>query len=70
MSTIRPKCLRKSATRIGLLTSAMMKIKGSDRLRPRLSVREHFPYVSMEVLLTAVSERESGVHRRLAEVGG
>ena len=42
MSPRRPKCLSKSAPRIGFLTSAMTKIQGSKRLRPRLSVRERF----------------------------
>ena len=51
MSTIRPNCLRKSASRIGFLTSAIMIIQGSDHLRPRMSVRERFPLVHVAVLL-------------------
>ena len=43
MSTRRPKCLRKSAPRIGFCTSVMMKIQGSERLSWRLRVREHLP---------------------------
>ena len=51
-------------------TSAMMKIHGSDRLSPRLSVSEHFPYVVMGVSFTAMSVSLSGERRRSAVEGG
>ena len=51
-------------------TSAMTKIQGSDRLSPRLRVRDRWPYVRMDVLFTAVSARESGERRRSAGAGG
>ena len=70
MSTVRPKCLRKSAPKMGFWTSAMMKIHGSDRLRPRLRVRDRFPYVRIGVSLTAMSVSGSGEHRRSVWVGG
>ena len=57
MLTVSSKCARKSAPRIDFCTSAMMKIHGSERRRPRLSVRESCPYVRMGVLLTACSVR-------------
>ena len=55
---------------MGFLTSAMTKIHGRERLRPRLRVRERFPYVRMAVLLTAERVRGSGERRRSAGVGG
>ena len=46
MSTSNPKCLKKSAPRMGFCTSAMMKIQGSDRRTPRLRrVNDLLPYV-------------------------
>ena len=57
MSTVSPKCARKSAPRISFCKSAIMKIHGSERRRPRLSVRERCPYVRMGVLFTACSVR-------------
>ena len=67
MSTSSPKCLRKSAPRIGFCTSVMMKIQGSDRLSLRLRVSDFFLYVWIGVSFTAmrVSER-----RRSAGEGG
>ena len=48
----------------------MMKIHGSERLRPRLRVRERCPYVRMGELLTATSVRGSRVRVRSAVLGG
>ena len=48
----------------------MMKIHGSDRLSPRLSVRDRFPYVRMGVSFTAMRVSLSGVRRRSAGEGG
>ena len=46
MSTISPKYRRKSSPRIGYCASVMMKIHGSECLRPRLS--ERFLHVQSE----------------------
>ena len=70
MSTNSPKCLRKSAPRMGCCTSAMMKIHGSNRLSPRLRVSEHFPYVRMGVSFTAMRVSLSGERQRSVSDGG
>ena len=62
--------MRKFASRICVCTSAMRKIHGSDRIKPRLRVRERLPYVLIGVLFTAMSVRGSTEHRRSAAVGG
>lgn len=46
-STERWKWWRKSAPRIGLLTSATTKIQGRERLSPKLRVRDFLPNVEM-----------------------
>ena len=69
MSTMRPKCLRKSAPRMGCCTSARMKIHGSDLRRPRLRVRERLPYVRMGVSFTAMRVSASGERRSAGEGG-
>ena len=68
---VNQKCemSQKSAPRMGFRTSAMMKIQGSVRLRPRLSVRVRLPYVRIEVLFTAVRVSVSEACRSVPEGG-
>ena len=70
MSTKNPKCLKKSAPRIGCCTSTTMNIHGNARLNPRLSVRDFLPYVRIGVSLTAARFSLSGGCLQAVEEGG
>ena len=54
ISTVRPKCCRKSAPRIGCFTSATMKDQRKVQRRPKLKVRERVPYVVILLPLAAI----------------
>ncbi len=56
-STMRPKWCRKSASKMGLLTSPITKIHLKVRLSPRLRVRDLVPKVGMGVPLAALRQR-------------
>ena len=64
MSTKSPKCLKKSAPRIGCCTFATMNIHGNARLSPRLRVRDFLPYERIGVSLTAARVSLSGEQLR------
>ena len=57
MSTLKPKCCRKSAPNIATGTSAIVKIHLHARLKPKSIVNERSPYVGICVLLTTTSTK-------------
>ena len=70
MSTKNPKCLKKSAPRIGCCTSATMNIHGNARLSPTLRVRDVLLYVRFGVSLTAARVSLSCGCLQAVEEGG
>lgn len=69
-STERWKLWRKSAPRIGLLTSATTKIQGRERLSPKFRVRDFLPNVGICEPFAAWRLNESWGRFLSAGVGG